>query len=110
MTETESQLLRYLQRHCAGQRSAQSAPVIAAEFRTTDRNVRAMVRSLRLQGYPIAGVPTQGFFWPLTRTEGEHTLNNLSSQERAIAEVRIAYGMALSDAFGEPQLPMDVNA
>ena len=104
MNDTEGTLLRYLQRHCSGKRNAQSAPVIAGEFRTTERNVRAMMRSLRLQGNVIAGIPTEGFYWPLTRDESEHTLLYLLSQERAIAEVRIAYELAIEDAFGEAQL------
>ncbi len=109
MTSEEQQLLRYLRQHCSGKRNAQSAPVIASEFRIPDRKVRAMVRSLRMSGECIAGVLMSGFFLPLTREEGEHTLVNLVSQEMAIAEVLCAYELALEDAFGEVQLPMEVG-
>jgi biotin operon repressor len=104
VTDNERILLSHIKAYCRGKRNAQSASDLAGWLRSTERSVRAMIRNLRLEGHPVCGVPSEGFYVPTSREEGQHTLLNLLSQERALGEVREAFEDGLEREFGPERL------
>ncbi len=108
MTDKERILLNHLKTECRGKRYASSASELSSWMRCSvshdGRAVRAMIRNLRLEKYPICGTPSDGFYWPVSRDEGQHTSANLRSQESAVHEVRTAFDDGLEKEFGPERL------
>jgi hypothetical protein len=100
----EGQLLLHIKNFCRGKHFAASAPELAALFKSNTRTIRARVRNLRLLGYPVCGTPESGFYWPMSREEGQHTRRNLLSQEEAVREAREGFERGLEMEFGDAQL------
>lgn len=109
MTPDEARLLRRLKAQHRGPGQAISAPKLAAILQIPDRHVRADIRALRLEGHPIAGTPKDGYFWPLMRSQTEHTSKNLWSQVYSVKEAAEAFDESVEREFGAPSLFEEVG-
>lgn len=65
------------------------------------RTIREMVRNLRLKGNPIVGIPSKGFFWPLTFEETQRTHRNLWKLVAQVRKVALAFDAGANAMFEE---------
>lgn len=87
-----------------------SAPELASLLRVTDRRVRALINHLRKDHkVPICSTPAEGFYFPRTRSQAEHTLAQLTSRRNDIDMVIEGILEGLDREFG-PQLMMEMEA
>jgi len=91
-----------------GEQNGISASELAARFRTSERQIRARIRDLRLTGVPIAGTPSERFFFPRTREEAEHTRLSIHSRREALKELEDAFVEGMDIEFGEARLFAEV--
>ena len=103
--DQEQLLVRILK----GRSSALSGPELAAMLGTTDRQVRATISHLRKDHFcPICSTPAEGFYWPKSRGQAEHTLAQLKSRIADLELVVDGIEEGLEREFG-PQLQMAVE-
>ena len=96
--EAEANLIQVLRE----KRAAVSAPELAALLRTSDRQVRAMVSHLRKDHQlPICSTPAEGFYWPRSRSQAEHTLAQLKSRIADLQLVIDGIEEGLEREFGQ---------
>ena len=104
-TIMEQELQNHLLSYCRGPRRGISASELAAHFKTTDRQIRALIRHLRVDHkVPICGTPGDSFFWPETEEQTKHTLKSLKSRKQALEEVINALVDGVNHQFGAPRL------
>lgn len=88
-----------------------SAQNMAADFKTTERQIRATISHLREDHHlPICSTPNEGFFWPTSRAEAAHTLKCFRSREDALMNVRKGIEEGLEILFSQPSLFDEVVA
>jgi len=97
--EAEHNLIRILK----GRKTALSGPELAAMLKTTDRQVRALINHLRKDHrLPVCSTPSEGFYWPWSRSAADHTLAQLESRKRDLQAVIDGVKDGLDAEFGWP--------
>ena len=95
MREKEKELLKYLKKHCLGQRNAVGGERLVKVFRTSGTELRKLVHNLRVDGAPICSDRT-GYFYPANAWEVIATIGHLRRMrdgvEKAIRSLERATG------------------
>ena len=100
MRAKEKELLKYLKKHCFGQRNAMGGEKLMKVFRISGTELRKLVHNLRVDGVPICSDRT-GYFYPRTGGEVLATILQLQRMEAGIGKA--IQGLVRSlDAFGPP--------
>lgn len=89
---------------------AVTAAQIGEELEIDERKVRFIIRELRLHGFPVAATPKDGFFWPETKEDTEHTHEYLWSLVNRIREVAVAFDTGVEREFGALTLFEEVGS
>ena len=80
MREKEKELLKYLKKHCLGQRNAVGGERLVKVFRTSGTELRKLGHNLRVNGEPICSDRT-GYFYPANSGEVYTTILQLQRME-----------------------------
>ena len=75
----KNEIRKYLTIYNRGAENATCAEALAIEYKTSERNIRHIVRELRREGYPI-GSSVKGFWWITDQAEHRQTMSNLKSR------------------------------
>ena len=101
----EQELKNHLISYCRGPRRGISAAQLAANFKTTERQIRALIRHMRVdRKVPICGTPGDSFFWPENAEQTKQTLRSLKSRKEALEELIDSLTDAINKQFGAPRL------
>lgn len=76
MRVKEKELLKYLKKHCFGQRNAMGGETLMKVFRISGTELRKLVHNLRVDGVPICSDRT-GYFFPANAWEVIATIGHL---------------------------------
>jgi hypothetical protein len=79
-----------------------------ADSQATWRNIRSVIKALRLQGWPICGHPSRGYYWASSTVDLEGTIAFL--RQRAISSLRQISKLrriALPLLSGQMALPLE---
>ena len=101
----EQEVLNHLKRFCQGPSKGISAPELAALFKTSERQMRALLAHLVIDRHlPVCSTPSESFFWPQKRQDTDHTFKSLISRHDAIQKRLDAFNEAVNIQFGAPRL------
>ena len=104
MRAKEQELLRYLQKHCLGQRNAMGGEKLMKVFRISGTELRKLIHNLRVDGAPICSDRT-GYFYPANAWEVIATIGHLRRMrdgvEKAIRSLERATGAFRLPGGGE---------
>lgn len=87
MTETERNLLFFLQTLHCGRKSAISSRIIEKQFCMKGTEVRKTINNLRSEGYPICS-DTIGYYYAANQAEINNTISQLNSRITKISNAR----------------------
>lgn len=103
--KTPHDLLTLLVRHI-GRDNGIPVKGISAELDVTDRQVRELVTSLRMNGVAVCGTPRNGYYIAANEAEAEETLQFMTNRAlHSLTLVSRMRNIAMPDLLGQIHLP-----
>ena len=101
----EYNFVKHIKLFCYKKSHSKSQQELAAIFKTTPRQIRALIKHL-VEDHLIAicSTPSDGVYYPNSREEADNAIYQLLSREHEIKRHREALEVAVDNLYGAPTL------